>query len=295
MSIFDKFFGSKQKTATDTTLKQATTGTREVTTAEAQETQQKQITSGVTTQDTTQQQTVTQLDEQTQAILQQLIQGLSGSFTEGGGTVLDPSILEASAGNIDFSNFLSSRAMETEGVLGGSTEAIIAEARRQGENALEIQGTQLAMGAGSNLNSIVQAAQAQGQSDLATQLAALQGQLGIQARQVGSQDLATAFGARSEAARGGADISIAGQTAGVQSIAQLVAALTGATTETTGQISAVGTTEEQSQLEALVSSLQELVETSDTVSTTQQTGLTKQTGQDSIFGTLANVVGAFRG
>jgi len=288
MGLFDSFFGSKQKSSQLSTLDESTTASRDLTAVETSETQQKQTSIGATTQDTTQQQTVTQLDAETQGILQNLIQQLSGDFAGAGGTVLDPAVLGAVPENLDFASFLANRAADTEGVIGANTDAIVTEARRQGENALEIQGTQLAAGAGSNLNSIVQAAQAQGSADLETQLAALRGQLGIQARQAGSQDLATAFGARSEAARGGADIQIAGQTAGVQSISQLVAALTGATTETTGVTSAVGTTEEQTDLEQLVASLQDVIETSSGTRTATQTGSAEQRGRDSIVGTIAS-------
>ncbi len=293
MGLFDSLFGSKQKSQQSTILDETTSGARDVTSVETQETQQRQTSTGETTQDTTQQQTVTQLDPETQRILQNLIQQLSGDFAGAGGTILDPSILGATGENLDFASFLANRAGETEGVIGANTEAIITEARRQGENALELQGTQLAAGAGSNLNSIVQAANAQGRSDLETQLAGLAGQLGIQARQAGSQDLATAFGARSEAARGGADIQIAGQTAGVQSISQLVAALTGATTETTGATSAVGTTAEQTELEQLVAAIQDITETTSGTRSATQSGQVESRGRDSVAGTIASIVGAF--
>lgn len=295
MGLFDVIFGSKQKTSQTTTLDQTTVAAKDLTATETQKTTQEQISSGATTQDTTQQQTTTQLDEQTQLILQDLIKQLSGDFSAAGGTVLDSNVLEAVPENLDFASFLAERAGATEGVLNTNTDAIVTEAQRQGENALEIQGTRLAMGAGSNLNSIVQAAQAQGRADLETQLAGLRGSLGIQARQAGSQDLATAFGARSEAARGGADIQIAGQTAGVQSLSQLVAALTGATTETTGVTSAVGTTEETSSLEQLVASLQEIIETSTTKSTTEQTSISEQRGRDSLISSFTNLIGALPG
>ena len=284
MGLFDSLFGSKQKSSQQTTLDESTTGVRDVTSVEQQETQQTSTSEGTSTQDTSQQQTVTQLDQETQDILRNLIQQLSGSA--GGGTILDPSILQATDENLDFASFLTERAVGTESVLNSSTDAIVTEARRQGENALEIQGTQLATGAGSNLNSIVQAAQAQGRADLETQLAGLRGSLGIEARAAGSQDLATAFGARSEAARGGADISIAGQTAGTDQLAQLVEALTGGTTETVGATSAVGTTSEQQTLEQLVAAIQDLTETSQQTRKATQTGDVESRGRDSIIGTL---------
>ncbi len=288
MGLFDSLFGSKQTTKQKTTLDEATTGVRDVSSVESQKTQQTQTGETTSTQDTTQQQTVTTLDAETQSILQNLISSLSGSFAESGGTILSPEVSQAVPENLDFARFLSDRATETESVIGSNTDAIITEARRQGENALEIQGTQLAAGAGSNLNSIVQAANAQGRSDLETSLAGLAAQLGISARQAGSQDLATAFGARNEAARGGADIQIAGQTAGSQQITQLVQALAGATQETTGVTSAVGATTEQQTLEQLVAAIQEISETSTQTRTATQTGNVEQRGRDSLAGIISS-------
>lgn len=292
MGLFDSIFGSKKTSTQDTTQKQVSSGTR---TLEAEETQiQESERTGISTteQDTTQQQVTTQLDPETQAILQNLIQGLAGPLAEEG-TILDPSILQAIPENLDFASFLRDRATGTEGVLNAGTDAIVAEAQRTGENAIERRGTQLAMGAGSNLNSIVQAANAQGSADLATQLAALRGQLGIQARQAGSQDLATAFGASNEAARAGADISIAGQTAGTQQLAQLVQALTGATTTTVGETRATGTTTEQEQITQLMEALRSSTEVSDQVTNITGSVSATERGRDSLFSNLISVGSLF--
>jgi len=295
MGLFDAFFGSKQtsKQATDQT--QTTTGTRTSEVTEAQ--QQESLRSGVSTteQETAQQQTIQQLDPETQSILQDLIKTLSGGLEGGGGTILSPEVTGAVSGNLDFSNLLAQRAGETEGVIRGDTESIITEARRQGENALELQGTTLARGAGSNLNSIVQAINAQGRSDLETQLGGLRGTLGIQARQAGSQDLATALGALVESARSGADIEIAGQTAGTQQIAQLAEILSGATTVTTGATQVTGRATEEEQISQLLEALRSSIEETDTVS--ELTGATdvRQTGRDSPFSNLIDVATLFRG
>lgn len=283
MGFFDFLFDSEQKTQQKDTVDVTTAATKDVIATDRQQTDSTRESSATTQQDTTQQQVTTQLDPETQAILQNLIQGLSGTLGGGGGSIVDPSVLEKSGENLDFASFLQTRAGETEGILGGNTEAIISEARRTGENALELQGTQLAAGAGSNLNSIVQAAQAQGRGDLESQLAALRGQLGIQARQAGSQDLATAFGASNEAARAGADIDIAGKTAGTSQLATLVQALTGATTTTVGESSAAGVTTEQETLEQLLASLRESSERAGQTSKTGRTTTGVASGSDSLF------------
>ncbi len=289
MGFLETVFGSKQtsKQATDQT--QTTTGTR--TTDVEEEQRQESLRSGVSTteQETTQQQTIQQLDAETQSILQSLVGTLNEGLTAGGGTILSPEVTGAVSGNLDFSNLLAQRAGETEGVIRDDTEGIITEARRQGENALELQGTALARGAGSNLNSIVQAINAQGRSDLETQLGGLRGQLGIQARQAGSQDLATALGALVESARSGADIEIAGQTAGTQQIAQLAEILRGATQTTTGAVQATGRATQDEQITQLLEALRSSVEETDTTSRLTGTTDVKQTGQDSLFSNIVDV------
>ncbi len=293
MGLFDSIFGSSSDSESTLKLNEKKTGTKKVASVEDKTSEITKESTGQTTQDTTQQQQTTTLDEGTQNILRDLIGGLSGDFQAGGGTLLDPKVLEASSGNIDFASFLQGRAGETEDVLNASTGDIVGEARRQGENALELQGTRLAAGAGSNLNSIVQASNAQGRSDLETQLAGLTANLGIQARQAGSTDLNAAFGASNEAARAGADIQIAGQTGGVQSISQLIDNLTGAETETVGGTQAVGTSLESSQISELVKAIQAIAveseETRETAQTTSQSG----SSSDSLFDNFISLIGAF--
>lgn len=293
MGIFDFLFGSEQKAQQTTTLGETVKAKRDVAEASRQETVSEKTGVSTTEQKTQQQQVTRNLDPQTQAILQDLIASISGRVETGGGTVLDPKVLGAVGGNLDFANLLAERASKTEGVIGGQTEAIVAEARRTGENVLEAQGTTLARGAGSNLNSIVQAAIAQGRGDLETSLAALEGKLGIEARQAGSQDLATAMGALLESGRAGADISIAGQAAGTQQISQLAQILSGATQEVTGVTTAAGTTTSEEQMTQLVDILRTLVEESSQTRATEQTGATKQTGRDSLVGQVAGLIGAF--
>ncbi len=291
MGIFDSFFGSEQESAGGIKLNEKKTGTKKVASVEEKTSEKTVDTTGETTADTTSQQTTTQLDEGTQNILRELIGGLSGGVAEGG-SIVDTKVLDASAGNIDFANFLQGRAGETEDVLNAQTGAIVGEARRTGENALEAQGTRLAAGAGSNLNSIVQASQAQGRSDLETQLAGLTANLGIQARQAGSQDLNSAFGAGNEAARAGADIQIAGETAGVQNISQLIDNLTGAETETVGGTQAIGTSLESSQISELIKSIQGIAVDSEETRELDQTTTESGSSRNSPFDDFIKLIGA---
>ena len=295
MGILDSIFGSKKTSQQSVDQTQTTSGTRTLS-AEEQQTQQSQRTGvGTTEQETIQEQTTQQLDPETQEILRSLISNLSGSLEGGGGTILSPEITGAVSGNLDFANLLAERAGETEGVINANTEGIITEARRQGENALELQGTALARGAGSNLNSIVQAIGAQGRSDLETQLGGLRGTLGIQARAAGSQDFATALGALVESARSGADISIAGQTAGTQQIAQLAEILSGATTTVAGRTTAAGRTTEEEEITQLLEALRSSIEETDQTTNLRGTTNITERGQDSIFSNILNVAQLFAG
>ncbi len=312
MGLFDSLFGSKSeesstseseakkkalqvgtqdttKTGTQaTTVDSSTVGQTDTVQTGQETTDQKTIGESISAQDTKVLSTTTNLDQGTQDILTNLIGGLSGDLKEGGGSIIDSKVLEASAGNLDFAKFLQDRAVETENVLNANTGAIVGEARRQGENALEAQGTRLAAGAGSNLNSIVQAAQAQGRSDLETQLAGLSANLGIQAREAGSSDLATAFGAGNEGVRTGADVDIAGKTAGTDQITSLVNALSGATQTTVGETSVTGKQTDEQTLTAIINSLQNTGVTSQEDTTLAQvTETEEQTSIESLLAELS--------
>ncbi len=274
--LFDTFFGSSSDSESTLKINEKKTGTKKVASVEDKTTDISKETTGQTTQDTKTDQTVTTLDEGTINIVKDLVSGLAGDFKASGGNIVDTKTLDASAGNIDFTQFLQGRAGETEDVLNANTAGIVGEARRQGENALELQGTRLAAGAGSNLNSIVQASQAQGRSDLETQLAGLTANLGIAARNAGSQDLLGASGAGIDAAGSSADIQIVGASAGVNNLSTFINNLTGATTGTTGTVSGVGTTQESSDISEILQAIQaigvESEETRDVNQTTSQSG-----------------------
>ncbi len=310
MGLFETLFGSKSEESStsksEADKKVASIGSQDTTktgtqvtdldstivgktteeTTGAETTTQKTIGESISVQDTDTISKTTNLDVGTQDILKNLIAGLNDNLGVGG-SIIDPKVLEQSGQNIDFANFLKNRAKNTENVLNENTGAIVGEARRQGENALEAQGTRLAAGAGSNLNSIVQAAQAQGRSDLETQLAGLSANLGIQAREAGSSDLATAFGAGSEGARTGADIDISGKTAGTDQITALVNALTGATSTTTGETSVSGKVTEEQELSALIESITSAFGTSQEDKTLAST--TKTDEETSIESLLAEL------
>lgn len=283
--ILSPVLGSGQK------QKQTTSGTT------AQETQQKQaqVSASEATQTgaTTQQQQETRtgevrlLDPEAEAALKQLFIQLTGQVGAAGGTALPADVLQGSADSLDFARLLRERAGGGEQTVADASGAIVSEARRQGENALEAQGTRLASATGSNINSIVQAINAQGRGDLESQLAALQADLAIRGRQLGSEELATAFGATSEATRTGADVALAGSQTGVSNVSQLAQALRGvvATSAETGTLAGAGTSEQttKSYEEQLAELIQEL---------TQQTKGKSTSKVDTSPG-LLDIIGAF--
>ncbi len=291
MGLFDTLFGSKKTVSSDFAQTQDTTGTRKLESTQIQKEQIDKTGKTVSEQETTQESTVRNLDVGTENIIQNLIASLGGGGPE---SIVSDKVQGAASSNLDFANLLAQRAGETEGVIGGNTEAILTEARRQGENALELQGTQLARGAGSNLNSIVQAANAQGRSDLETQLAGLQGTLDIEARKAGSEDLATAVGALIETARSGADIDIAGQTGQTQQIAQLADILAGAVQETVGTTAATGQVTEEQQITQLLEAMRDALETTDQTINLTGTSNTTSRSQDSLFSNFLNVASLFK-
>ena len=291
MGLFDTLFGSKKTVSSDFSQIQDTTGTRKLESTEIQKEQIDKTGKTVSEQETQQESTVRNLDVGTEQIIQNLIASLGGG---GPKSLVSGKVQDAASSNLDFANFLSNRATQTENVIGANTEAILTEARRQGENALELQGTQLARGAGSNLNSIVQAANAQGRSDLETQLAGLQGTLDIEARRAGSEDLATAVGALIETARSGADIDIAGQTGQTQQIAQLAEILAGAVQETVGTTAATGQVTEEQQITQLLEAMRDALETTDQTINLTGTSNTTSRSQDSLFSNFLSVASLFK-
>lgn len=193
-------------------------------------------------------QTVSQLDEETQNVLRNLIQQAGGN---------------AEATDLtDFANSLIQRGQATEKALGDNISAIINEARLSGERELQALNTQLATAAGSTQNTFVAGATAQGRADLESKLAAREAELGIAAREAGSRDLLNAFGALSTGA---------GQE--TSNIVNLVNALKGGTTASTGTSAQTTLTDEElKSVEQISQVIDSLIKTTG-VSSGKQTGI----------------------
>jgi len=288
MGLFDDFFGA------DSDQDQVTAGTQKTDT----QTKQAQVEAGKTLQ-TNEQQTTQELaqtgttrllDPESEAALKQIFLQLSETLQAGEGNILPEEVKAGSNQLLELSTFLTDRAKATEGLVAEQSGAILGEARRQGENALESNQTRLAEGAGSNLNSIVQASGAQGRADLESQLAALAGDLAIRGRQLGSQDLTTAFGASAEGVRTSADVALAGSRSGVENLGSIATILKGVTTEQDLSQLVTGEVSEQSEINQLLEALSELTTRSDVATTGTATGSGTQTP-----GVIPGIVDLFRG
>lgn len=201
------------------------------------------------------------LDRGIQEAVGGLIQQLVGAQSEGG--------VGADIGNV--AELLLTRAEGAEEAVLARTGAIVGEARRTGERELTRLQTDLAQQAGgSTFNTFVQGATAEGRASLESQLAALQAQLGIQARGIETDELSNVVEAISTGA--------AGEAASSNAIAQLVNVLRGATarTETTG---------EQTQQET-----QRAMETLTELMTQLTKGETTTKGKPSLFDSFVKLI-----
>jgi hypothetical protein len=201
--IFGLSFGSKKGATSTKSTEEAQTDIEKEAVSESTKTGET-TTTGTTTQQ------VSQLDPETQAILQNLIAS-AGGVAEG-------------ADLTGIAQQLLARGEETEAVLGENIEAIIGEARRTGEKELGQLSTQLAAGAGSAQNTFVAGATAEARAALESSLAGQRGQLNIQAREAGGRDLLSAFQALAT-----------GSGQETANIASLVNALKGGTTTSAGE------------------------------------------------------------
>lgn len=276
MGILDTLFGTKAKTTSsqtediDITTKTIGSQTREQTEASTKTGEQAQQT----------QQLTTTLDPETLSILQNLIASISGDKTG-----LPDEISGAISEPLDFARFLAERAAGTEDIIGENIGAIVDEARRTGEQALTAQGTQLAEASGSSLNTVNAAIQGRSRADLESQLASISAELSIRGRELGGQDLSTAFAALTEGLQTGANVSLAGRAQPIQEIASLTQLLKGATTQTTGETTSTFSEEEFG--EALVKLLSELTETK--IGTVNTTGTVTGTERDSLIGGIGQI------
>lgn len=292
MGLFDSLFGSKAKTTTGQTQTGQQTQQQKTQGAEQTQLGGREV-STETTDQTAQQSQQTQLfDEQTLASLQSLFQQLIGSTGEGG-TVLPEELTGVPSSILDFAGILQNRAIGGEGQFSNDIGAILNEARRRGTNELEAATTRAAEGAGSNLNSIVQGAAAQGRADLESQLAALEADLKFRNRKLSSDELLSAFGALTEGGRVGADISLAGTGQGVSNIASIGNLLRGAVAETTGVSTTTGVTGVESEFLREQNTLKEIMDFINQQSgiTTQQQGIVKE--RDSLLDDLTGLISAF--
>lgn len=243
--------GSEERSKTRTT----TTGTKNI---EEKQTQQ-QTGTQKTTGETRQESTSRFLDPETEALLQNTIQAIAGGG--GGAADLAASGIGAGQQSIDFANLLTQRAVGTGDFVQEQIAPILSEARRVGEDELGRQVTRTGQQAGSNLNSFVQLAAAEGRADLESQLAALNADLVLQGRELESRDVATAANALQTA---GVSASTP-QAQNVEQITSLANILRGATAETTG----TAQQEQSTETEQLATALREVLETFKTTSTTR--------------------------
>lgn len=225
-------------------------GKREI--SEKQEAQQTTTQKQESTGQTTQQTTGRFLDEATEQTLQGLISSISTSSSLD--ARLAESGIEGQQASLDFARSLTDRATQTGQFVSEQIEPILSEARRVGEDELGRQVTQIGQQAGSNLNSFVQLAAAEGRADLESQLAALNADLVLQGRELESRDVIAASNALQQA-------SVQAQApreASVNQVSQLANILRGATSET----AATGTSAEQAtgEIESLSNALREVLE-----------------------------------
>lgn len=137
---------------------------------------------------------------------------------------------------------LEERAMEAEATQGRANTAALTAARREGERGIQRLTTQLAADAGgSTRNSFVAGATAEALVDLETNLAAIEGDLNIKARNLGTQELAAAVEAFKAA-------QVAGSS-DTNALAQLIGVLRGASSVTTSdELQTVDMTEQLSEI-----------------------------------------------
>ena len=213
-----------------------------------------------TEQTTQQEQVQTSLDAETQAQIKSLISILTGQVGEEGISGLSPNVQAGAGENLDFARLFADRAAGADGAFAGNIEDIIGSARLQGQRALDQSNTGITRAAGSGLNTAVQALKNRGSNDLEVQLAALAGELGFDARRLGTEEFSAAGQAFGSAVSGAAQTEIAGRGSVVGDITSLADILKGAETTQVGTIGQVGRTETQETINQFTESLRLLEE-----------------------------------
>lgn len=191
-------------------------------------------------------QVVQLLDEETQALLKDIVTNLGSSFLQQGQDFTgDIGALAAS---------LTDRAGEAQSFVAEQTGAIIEDARRRGELELGASITGLAQATGSSQNSLVQLLAQQGRNDLETQLAGLTSELTLRGRELQTEELQTALPAlvQGQAAQG----------ADVQQIGAITELLRGATAVQRGTTLTEQETQTEEKVSQLLNELQKLFSSS---------------------------------
>lgn len=207
-------FSDKKKTKTKQTIDQ-TENTTKAAQSQTQQNQQEQSKSTTTT-------LAQGIQDQLAGLLTTLVSQQAGD--------------NAAAGRIgDVADLLLQRAGAAEEVINSRNAAILADARRAGQDELAQLKTQLATDAGgSTFNTFVAGAVSQGAADLESQLASAEGQLANEARNTATTELLNAINAIATGAQTGVQ--------GITGIAGLGELLRGATTvtENVGTVAAQG-------------------------------------------------------
>jgi hypothetical protein len=267
----------------------------DVTGSSNQETQGKQKTTGTqqsTAQTQQQQQTATQLfsPEDMQA-LQGVLATLVNNFGTNGGTV--PKIFtDASAEAVQAGQALNTRAAGAQEQIMQQITPIIAEARRTGEREIGTAQTQLGSVVGSTLDSGVTAATADARAALESQLASLNAQLTIGARETETDERTKALTAILGAAQTGGGLANQSAVSGVGNISEIANILRGAqaTQTTTGQTQAQETVTTEQLVEALQNIFNKFGQSTRSVSQSSGTSNT-QTEQRGSFLDMLNGIG----
>lgn len=192
------------------------------------------------------------------ALLENVVRDFGGSLTGE-----DSSIDKAG----ELSDILGTRAKTAQEDIIADIDPIIAGARREGERGLKTLETQLAQQAGGSLgNSFVTAATAEGREGLETNLARLEAELNLKARDTQTNELGAAIQALSE------DPS----TANVANFVSLVQTLKGAQVEQESE--KTGTSETETELSRVLKELVEGTSTSESESSGFSIGFGSKSG-----------------
>lgn len=238
-SIVDFFTGESGRSQNEQHISQNVD--TDVSGESSQETASRSTTTG--SQETTattgqQQQTQTRLfsPEEEQA-LQGVLAGLIQNFQTQGGTVPD-TFLNATGEAVNAAGALQSRAGTAEADILGQIQPIVSEARRSGERQIGRARTDLGTVTGSTQDSTAVAATAEAEAALQSQLAALESELTIGARNTQTDEMTRAITAMLGSAQAGGELANLGVTSGVGNITEVANLLRGASAETssTGQV-----------------------------------------------------------